>query len=412
MAIILLGFPQLIKGKEDRYQYGSNLLLIGCLMAASTVIAGLLLSHEEGYEYEALQLHKWTGLAVFWLSSLLYLFLQKSSPLLQKAGIGIVAISIFMSGHFGAAITHGEDFIMAPLSKNDEIEINLEEAEVFAHVVMPILETKCVSCHKASKLKGELRLDNPKYIKAGGESGPVVVPGDIDNSLMISQINLPLEDEKHMPPKGKPQLSDEEKALLVAWIESGADFDKKLVAFHDTLPIYQLAVGKFAVKTKAYNFDPADSKKITSLNNFYRKVQVLAMDSPALAVSYFGKSNFKSESLLELKDINEQIVSINLNNIHLDDKDLALLENFPNLEKLYLNFSNIKGEGIKHLVVLEKLELLSIAGNQLEGAALGHLIALKNLKQLYIWNTGLDEVAAEKLKNALPRTYIETGYRD
>jgi hypothetical protein len=68
------------------------------------------------------------------------------------------------------------------LIRDSGVAVSLDEAEVFAHVVQPILQNKCISCHKASKQKGELRLDAPQFIKKGGESGPVLKPGDAENS--------------------------------------------------------------------------------------------------------------------------------------------------------------------------------------------------------------------------------------
>ncbi|WP_114747911.1 c-type cytochrome domain-containing protein [Pleomorphovibrio marinus] len=412
LAVLILAFPRIMKDPLDSYHYGSSLLLIGCLLAAFTVIAGLLLSHEEGYEREALQWHKWTGLLVFWISSILYAYLEKVNPSLQKAGMVVVALALLVSGHLGASITHGEDFLTAPLISQQEKLVSLEEAEVFDHVILPILEKKCISCHKASKQKGELRLDKPEFITTGGESGPALVPGDEEESLIFQRIHLPLEDEDHMPPKGKPQLSDEEKDLLSAWIRDGAVFDQKVLAFPDTTMTYQLAVQKFTSKPKSYDFPKADASTVENLNNFYRKVQALGMNSPAIAVSYFGRSAFDPSSLEDLKEIREQTVSLNLSNMPLKDEDLDKLSDFPNLERLYLNFTDISGEGLGHLRPLENLKLLSLSGNKIDDNGVENLQELKSLKQLFLWNSGLSNEQISTLQSALGDTYIETGYRD
>jgi uncharacterized membrane protein len=51
-------------------------------------------------------------------------------------------------------------------------------------------------------------------------------PGDALNSHIIQRANLPLDDKKHMPPKGKAQLTPQEIGLLTAWVQSGADVKK------------------------------------------------------------------------------------------------------------------------------------------------------------------------------------------
>lgn len=412
LAVVVLAFPTLMRDKSDSGHYGNGLLLVGSLAASFTVIAGMLLSREPGYDPEALYWHKWTGLAVFWGASLLYVYLEKSPPALRQAGLAFVTAGLLVSGHLGASITHGEDFITAPLAGNGEQIVSLEDAEVFAHVVMPILENKCVSCHKASKQKGELRMDKPEFITVGGETGPAVVSGDKENSLIFQRMHLPLEDEEHMPPKGKPQLTEEEKAILEAWIDSGADFEKKLLAFPDTTTLFLLAVEKFSTVAKTYDFPAADAGTIKELNNFYRKVQVLGMESPALSVSYFGRAAFDPGSLIGLAPIQRQTVSLNLNNMPLDDAGMAELRNFPNLERLFLNFAAIKGEGIGQLAGLENLRLLSLSGNPLEEASAAELEKLQNLRQLFLWNTGLDPQTLDRIKAALPNTRVETGYKD
>lgn len=412
LAAAILAFPAMMKDKGDAKLYGNNMLLLGCLAAAFTVIAGMLLSREAGYDPEALYWHKWTGLAVFWGASILYVYLEKSSPVLQKTALGFITASLLVSGHLGASITHGEDFVTAPLIDGSEEVVDLADAEVFAHVVLPILEKKCVSCHKASKQKGELRMDKAEFITTGGESGPAVVPGDRDNSLLFQRMHLPMEDEEHMPPKGKPQLTEEEMAILEAWIDSGAEVEKKLLAMPDTTSLFRLAVAKFSAAPKTYDFDKADAGTVKELNNFYRKVQALGMDSPALAVSYFGRAAFDPASLAELAPVRQQTVSLNLNNMPIDDGGMAELRNFPNLERLYLNFALVKGAGLAQLAGLENLDLLSLSGNPLEEEAVAHLGKLQNLKQLFLWNTGLDTENIDRIKKALPNTKVETGFKD
>ncbi|WP_163377955.1 c-type cytochrome domain-containing protein [Cyclobacterium sp. SYSU L10401] len=409
LALLLVAIPDLLKNKEDSHLYGTDLLLLGTLTAGFTVIAGLLLSHESGYAQEALVWHKWTGLGVFWTASVLYYFLDSQKHLLIKAASVFLALIVVISGHLGASITHGDNFITAPLQKNKGINVSLEEAEVFAHVVYPILENKCVSCHKASKQKGELRMDSPENLLKGGESGPALEPHDLENSLMAQRINLPVENEEHMPPEGKPQLTDEERSIIEAWISSGAIIDKMVLELSDTTSIYKLAVDKFKSAPKTYDFEKVPDETVQKLNNFYRKVQPLGLESPALSVSYFGRASFEPESLKDLDPVYQQTVSINLSNMPLEDADLESISPFSNLEKLYLNFASIKGDGIQYLQNLENLSLLSLSGNPLDETAVPHLSAMTQLKKLYVWNTNLSGESLEELRAALPGTTIESG---
>jgi mono/diheme cytochrome c family protein len=88
--------------------------------------------------------------------------------------------------------------------------------EFFEAKVRPILVEKCQSCHNAEKLKGGLRLDSREAAVAGGPTGPAVVPGKPDQSLLVDAINY---GELKMPPRSK--LAPDEIATLTRWVESG-----------------------------------------------------------------------------------------------------------------------------------------------------------------------------------------------
>ena len=101
---------------------------------------------------------------------------------------------------------------------------------VFQHVILPVLEAKCNKCHNEDKSKGDLRMDTHELLLKGGEGEPgkTVIPGKADESLAITRVKLPLDDDDHMPPEGKEQMKDEETALLHWWIQEGASATLKV----------------------------------------------------------------------------------------------------------------------------------------------------------------------------------------
>ena len=72
------------------------------------------------------------------------------------------------AGHFGASLTHGEDFVWAPLQE-EEVQSYDPEAPAYQTAVYPILEAKCVACHKEEKSKGDLIMTSIEAILKGGE---------------------------------------------------------------------------------------------------------------------------------------------------------------------------------------------------------------------------------------------------
>ena len=89
----------------------------------------------------------------------------------------------------------------------------------FESHIRPILVENCTECHGDQKQKGGLRLDSLPGWRAGGDSGPVLTPGDPDNSLLITAIRYADEDTQ-MPPKQK--LDDRSIGLLTEWVKRGA----------------------------------------------------------------------------------------------------------------------------------------------------------------------------------------------
>ncbi|MDA0835320.1 MAG: DUF1553 domain-containing protein [Planctomycetota bacterium] len=88
--------------------------------------------------------------------------------------------------------------------------------------VKPLLEHRCFSCHGPLKEQSGLRLDTAASMKTGGDSGPIVIPGDANNSLLIQVITG--EAGFTMPPEGEgAPLKDNEITLLRQWIDEGAN---------------------------------------------------------------------------------------------------------------------------------------------------------------------------------------------
>lgn len=408
--VLLLMAVFLLWVKEEVWKnLGKSILLLGANFSGMAVVAGLILASED-YEGDALSWHKWLGVLSLLIAVLLYFFLGKVQNSFRIVGSTLI-LCVLLTGHFGANLTHGEDFLIAPLLSKEEKIIAMEDAEVFRDLVQPILESKCISCHKEGKVKGELRMDHLKGIKKGGKSGLFVVASNPDESLLIQRIHLPIDNEEHMPPKNKVQLTEEELEILRLWVMSGASFEQKVKDIPQKEPLFQLASNKFSA-SKTYSFAPADEEDVNELNNFFRKVKPVFPGSPALEVAYFGSSTFDANSLTDLLSIKDQIIKINLNRMPLSDVDLSFLSDLPNLEELQLNFTGIGAKHLRELKQVEGLQRLAISGNSFDEAGIKELQGLTQLKRLYIWQPGLGEQAQNELKKYLSGSLIDFGFED
>ncbi|HEY2837516.1 MAG TPA: PSD1 and planctomycete cytochrome C domain-containing protein [Pirellulales bacterium] len=93
-----------------------------------------------------------------------------------------------------------------------------EPAKYFRQSIAPILARRCIGCHGATDPKGGLSLVTQKGVTAGGESGPVVVAGKPDESLLLRYVS----GEKPAMPKDAEPLAAAEIAALREWIAAGA----------------------------------------------------------------------------------------------------------------------------------------------------------------------------------------------
>ena len=131
------------------------------------------------------------------------------------------------------AISHTDDRFKMPLNGpklDDETIANFAKwirdgavwpespQESFDARVRAVLSTNCFACHSVSPQAG-LMVDTREHLLKGGNSGPAIVPGDPDKSLLIQAV-LQKQDSLKMPPGKK--LSDDEIAGLVQWVKQGA----------------------------------------------------------------------------------------------------------------------------------------------------------------------------------------------
>ncbi|MGN6509671.1 MAG: DUF2231 domain-containing protein, partial [Chitinophaga sp.] len=126
----------------------NGLWLAGTLTAAVSVIMGIILSREDGYGGSMLTWHKWAGITVLWIATAMYWYrstkVKEETPSrnrLLKPGGALLLVSMAVTGHFGANLTHGDDFLLAPVTPKPRA-IPITQAVVYDHLVKPILEQK------------------------------------------------------------------------------------------------------------------------------------------------------------------------------------------------------------------------------------------------------------------------------
>lgn len=377
------------------------------LCAALTALFGFFLYKEGGYQGDEVNWHKWTGVLVSLLAGLLVWLKEKSSALYFPALIVSAAV-ITVTGHLGAEITHGKGFLTEPFRKQLQTQAIVIEhpdsAVVFRDVIQPILNEKCSSCHNTNKAKNDLILTDYAALVKGGEKKNCLVPGNAAKSLLYKYALLPMADSLHMPPEGKQQLDKAEISLLAWWINSGAKDNEKYVHMPKPDSIHPIMLSLFQPKKGLDLLDIAfaDQDKIRELNNPYRTVQQLSATKPYIAVFTGSRDNFSTQDLTELKELREQVVSIDVGNSNISDQDLKVVKDFPHLQKLHLQNNAISDAGVKQLAGLSYLESLNLSGTKITPQTLEELARLKALKKIFLYNTGIPETHIASIKKNNP----------
>jgi hypothetical protein len=380
----------------------SFLLFLSALTASMSAFMGMILSFEGGYNTDDLAFHKWLGVL---LSFVCWILISvKMGPKILRPALIVSTFILIITGHFGANLTHGENFILGPLAEEVKVERTLSDsATIFSAAIEPIFETKCYSCHNEEKAKGKLILTSQEAIARGGKNG---VLWKSQESLLIDRLNLPLEHKKHMPPRDKAQLTSDEITFIEHWISAGANFEKRLIDLEqsDTMRLManNIAERYHAPSTdhSIYTFASASAENISALNTPYRTVFRLASNEPALQVDFFLAESFTVKMIEELHVVKDQVVAINLSKMPITDEDLSMLKQFPNLEKLVLNQTKIDGSGLTILNDLPYLKTLALSGTNVTSESMKVFAKNRSLKDIYLWNT---KVAANDI-NVLQKT--------
>jgi uncharacterized membrane protein len=424
--------------------------LVGSISAVLACIAGWILSNSGEYDTVLVQKHQWTGISTAAIGLLAY-FLKQYRKLLAF----ILTLLIFITGHYGGTLTHGENYLFNSNENANTIltdtlkraskkitqtissgkdSISIVKYNLYKDEVAPILKLRCYNCHAALKQKNGLRLDGEMFIKKGGKNGKIFVAGNTFKSPLYTSLVLPIDDEKHMPPKGKHQLSQNEILIIERWIKSGASFEDIIDTINNKEVVNKNILDDS--KSEKVKIEIRETTKgIVVDNNIKTAIKISSLPNPAAInpaiIEGFKQENiiltniaegsnfvmanfvnvvpFNKASLQALKNINEQLVILKLTNLAIDDNDLKIVADLKNIKKLNLENSLITDDGMAYIKQLSQLEQLNLYGTNISDEGLIQLTSLKNLSQIYLWKTKVTKGGIEQFKKIHPKVTIEIG---
>jgi uncharacterized membrane protein/mono/diheme cytochrome c family protein len=424
--VLLFLLQYVFRRTSERDGLLSVSLLTGFITSSLTAGLGWTLALEGDHAGDTVEWHRWTGIAFAACSGLLWfihgrVWAGRLSPKVYHACFAFTMLLMTAAGHFGGELTHGKGYLFGEDSSSGQVPTGTprDTATIFHMTVMPVLRSKCVQCHKPGKMKGGLRMDDPGMLMRGGKHGAVIRPGDPSGSEMMMRILLPADDEKHMPPKGKPQLTGEEVALLQWWIRNGAGLSAPLpagAAVNDTLKPFLAGVRNTSPaaappEPELPKVRVPDSVTVSAVRKKGWSVNPVSMGSPLLEVSAINMTALTDADIASLMPIAENIYLLDLSGTGLTDLSMASLSRCVNLRRLSLKATRVGSAGIGKLEPLQQLEYLNLVGTGIDDACLPPLAQMKGLKKVYAWNTSLSSAAAGSHMQRHPGMTIETGMK-
>jgi len=404
---------------------------LSALLAAST---GWVLGQGGDYDGEVFFRHRNLGLAVAGASVVFALLHGASSggqrPGLLRAYRAFLFLSTALlvpAGHLGATLTHGAGFLLggqaapetaAPKATPQAEAPAAPSSATFATTILPIFQERCSACHGETKRKGKLALHDAASILKGGSLGPVFVPGDPAQSEMVHRLRLPLSDEEHMPPEGKPQPTEEEIRRIEAWISAGAPFDGPLalVPAPGTDPdAGPGSTGSLESSGAApIAAEPALQPSAEALAALAAaRVHVERLDPLAggLWIDFTALAADTDDALARplLEPVTPFVAQLGLARTRVGAGMLELAARMPALARLDLRAAPIDDAALAVLRGHAALQELVLAQTQLSDASVETLLSLPALERVVLWQSGITSEGRARLAQERPELSIEAG---
>lgn len=427
-------------------------LFLGVMSGCLACVTGLAdMYHDYGLNNQTWLNHMWFGLG--FVSLLMVAFFLKIWGINANGRGPVYAFFLFVAAgvmgqgaHIGGEEVHGPLFPKRVAEEEADPEISAavlakepKDRLAFNEVVMPIIDAKCVRCHDEDVSKGGLVMTSFDALLEGGEGGEdgdseTLVPGDAENSMMVTFLYLPNEDDWHMPPykKKRPeqQLEQHEKDLIKWYVNAlpaEAEEDPGLTmaemgATPEVLEMITMLVSpeeraKMAEekKRKEQEAEAAELAKKEALEGEYQRlkedaelknaINYVSRDSSALdftAVSL--RKNMTDDHLRRLAPVASGLQSVNLAATSVTESALKdVLPEMKDLQRLNLSQTEVGDELIPVLAQLPNLEWLNLYGTQVTDEGIQELSKLPNLQKLYLWNSKATPEGADELKRKAPK---------
>ncbi|MCB9891195.1 MAG: hypothetical protein H6833_06080 [Planctomycetes bacterium] len=295
--------------------------------------------------------------------------------------------------------------------------VNGARAQVeFAKEVWPILEARCVDCHREAhrddrgrmrQPKAGLRLDGKGWILKGGDEGRVIVPGMARESSLVQRVSLAPDHPDVMPPKGE-LLTAAQVDRLRSWVDAGADFGSWIGAGG---PKATVEASELPPSTKprhvqvferlSKDLKALDPTLVASVAGERARIVPLFTGSPLLRVEFPSHQDEVDDRVVRgLGPLAAHVAILDLGRTQVTDAGLRALARFEHLVELDLHESRVTSRGLGELAQLENLAKLNLHHTAVDDDVIATLANLRSLTRVYLWETEVSAGGAQRLRQA------------
>lgn len=382
-------------------------LLFSFITSIITSIFGYILHLNGDYDSVLVDRHMWLAIATTILIGFVLYLHKRQKPYNHVLSSFVFAtVLLTITGHNGGSLTHGKDYLKLPDFEKEISIVSYDSIHVFNQVISPILDSKCVKCHNTGKSKGNLMLSSIDKILLGGEKGQIIKSNSSVDSRLYTYLNLPIDDEMHMPPDGNSQLNDNEKELIKLWIDEGADFYNFRKISDDN---FSKEILSFLPKEIA-SVDPPNRNDLIKLIENEFRIERISTENNFIDIKYQGKS-FKQSYLRLLSKVSDNIKRLDLSFVDLSSIDISRVDNFDNLTYLNLNNTKLTTKKLKKLDL--DIQTLILSNNNFDISIFDKFISNPTNERVFAYNTISDlDLTKEISANSNDKIYFGVSLDD
>jgi hypothetical protein len=405
--IVLVPVLEIAGKKRPALREAAEFVLrVALALALPTFALGYMLAYGTGDTGTTVSRHMW-GAVVLCIGLMLCIVVRPAWAARQQgfaypALLSAVLLALVWTGHQGGSITHGSGYLTHYMPGPLRVLIpgsgsrDAAGDSFYALHVHPVLDGKCVSCHRSDSAKAGLRLDSYDDLMRGGKDGAVVVAGKPEGSMLLTRVTLQPGDQHFMPAEGRTPLTSDEVSWIRAWIRAGAS------AMATSVPGVNIAGDQAEFPPQPVGDYSGLVSEIQQMQRGLgaKLVPMSAKASDGLILRTVDvSSSFGDAQLAAFEKFAPYIVEAELGRTAVTDASIDTLKTFTHLRALHLEGTSITGSNLAKLSSLSQLTYVNLSGTKVTSQSVAPLRRISQLRHLYLFNTPAEPVETTARSN-------------